>query len=100
MEKKVKFTIYPSKWNDDGYTYCKIQDLSKQLQNCWDYFLHEQKDDIEITFDDKKITVSISSYYCIVMNDLLFIRRRCPQCLKMGKRATAFLDGYTKLMRR
>jgi gas vesicle protein len=48
MDKKVKFTIYPSKWNNDGYTYCKIQDLSRQLKTCWDYFLHKQKDDIEI----------------------------------------------------
>lgn len=73
--------------------------IIKYLLSSWDYFLHRKREgvNIKVSKDQTKITLLIDQCYCVICNDLLMIQRKYPQCLKMGKEATKWLDNYKSL---
>ena len=69
--------------------------LMGYLKSSWDYFT--RRNDVKITFGKTKVTLYMDTPYCIICNDLLMIKRRYPECLKMGKDATKFLENYKSI---
>lgn len=97
-----RFIIDSREYTPKGkYGVIPIIGLTTYLMDSWEYFLHKKREgvDIKVSKDRTKVTLLIDQCYCIICNDLLRIQRKCPQCLKMGKEATEWLNNYKNICR-
>ena len=95
----LRFIIDTSKCNPASKCGVIVQwGLMRYLLTSWEYFLHKQKEDISIQVGKAKVTIYTDSMYNVICNDLLMIQRKYPECLKMGKKATQFLENYKNII--
>lgn len=97
MKKAFRCTIIPSKWDDSSYKRSKIDDLNNHLKCVWSWYSDHK--DITIEFSKDKITIAMDEMYVIPLNTILFIQRRCPQCLKMSKKSSEFLKSFKVIIK-
>jgi hypothetical protein len=97
----VRFTIYPHRWISKGKRITKdlYPTVYKAFRIRFDFFDHEKLKGIEIQYNENNIVIIMSEMYCYPLNTILGLEKDQPQCLKMGKRATAFLNQYKRIVK-
>lgn len=67
------------------------------VRQSWRYFLRNNIEGVKITIRKNSVFVHISQYYCVVCNDLVFMRRN-PETYRMeaSKKSLSWLSNYER----
>lgn len=66
--------------------------FTSYVKTQYGYFLRNKKEDIKITIRKNNVFIHISSYYCVICNDLKYLQRN--NMLEADKKSINWLNKY------